>query len=255
MDSTCQFGSSLVLPPALLILALQGSAGAWGTVRLVTQVCALLIAFPLQILIIAALLRGGYRRFPFLFAYMIVAFLTAVVEMPVAFKYLQTFTPNTLSELYWPLEALSQVLVYSVVMSLIYQATAKLRARRMVRAALIAGAILFAGISFLIHHDPNTNAGSWMTPWTADLSFCAMILDLALWALLIASRERDNRVLLLSGGLGIDMAGGAIGESVRNLAKPTHSRPISFAGNLILALANLVFLCIWWRTLRSERKA
>ena len=253
MGSACQFGGSFVLPPALLILAPQTSGAAWQWIRLATQVCALLIAIPLQIRIIAALLRGRYRRFPILFAYMIVAFLTTVVEAPTAVTYLRNFTPHTLSNLYWPLEDLSQVLVYSVVMSLIYQATAKLRARRIVRASLIAGAVLFAVISYLIHHEPGANPGSWMTPWTADLNFCAMILDLALWALLITSRERDHRVLLLSGGLGIDMAGGAIGESVRNLAQPTRSHPLSFTGSLIGMLANLVFLYIWWRALRHVK--
>jgi hypothetical protein len=149
-----------------------------------------------------------------------------------------------------------QVLVYAVVMSLIYQATGKLQPRRIVRASLIAGAILFAGISFLAHWSPALNRGSFMTPWTRDLNFCSAILDLALWMLLIAAREKDHRVLLLSGGLGIQFTGEAVGESTRDLAMRNHSRPISFLGSALIMLTNLLFLYIWWQALRTapERK-
>jgi len=37
-----------------------------------------------------------------------------------------------------------------------------------------------------------------MTPWTCDLNFCSAILDLRCWMMLIAAREKDHRLLLLS---------------------------------------------------------
>jgi hypothetical protein len=137
-------------------------------------------------------------------------------------------------------------------MSLIYQATSKLRARRIVRVSLIAGAILFAGISFLIHWNPALNTGSFMTPWTRDLNFCSAILDMALWALLIAAREKDHRLLLLSGGLGIQFTGGAMGRSIGQLALRTRSRALFLSGGVVTLLADLVFLYIWWQALRTE---
>jgi hypothetical protein len=221
--------------------------------RFAILLCGLLIGVPLQLLIIAALLRGGYRRFPFIFVYMIVDFLTTVVEVLPAVDYVRGThgAATSLPSLYWPLEIIMQVLVYSVVMSLIYQATAKLRPRAIVRAALIAGAFLFAGISFLIHYSPALSAGLWMAPWTRDLNFCSAILDLALWALLIVSREGDHRLLLLSGGLGIKFTGEAIGASVRQLALRNRSRPIALTGNTLIVLTNLVFLYIWWQALRT----
>jgi hypothetical protein len=36
--------------------------------RFAIQLCGLVVGLPLQLLIIGTLLRGGYRRFPFLFA-------------------------------------------------------------------------------------------------------------------------------------------------------------------------------------------
>jgi len=221
--------------------------------RFAIQFCGVLIGLPLELLIIATLLRGGYRRYPFILVYTIADFLTTVIELPSALGYVRgmPWAADALASVYWLDEAILQVLVYSVVMSLIYQATARLRSRRIVRASLIAGAILFAGISFLVHWNPALNVGSFMTPWTRDLDFCSAILDLALWALLIASREKDHRLLLLSGGLGIQFTGEAIGEATRDLAIRSHSRPISLFGNSLIMLTNLLFLYIWRQALRT----
>jgi hypothetical protein len=221
--------------------------------RFAIQLCGLVIGLPLQLLIIGAMLRGAYRRFPFLFAYMIGDLLTTVVEVPSAVGYDRGTQGAVFAfpAVYWFNAVVMQVLVYAVVMSLIYEATGQLRSRRIVRASLIAGALLFAGISFLIHWNPALNTGSFLTPWIRDLNFCSSILDLALWALLIAAREKDNRVLLLSGGLGIQFTGQAMGTSIRQLALRTRSRALSLTGGVMMLLANLVFLYIWWQAMRT----
>ena len=221
--------------------------------RLAIQLCGLAIGLPLQLLIIGTLLRGGYRRFPFLFAYMVGDFLTTVVEVPSAVGYDRgmQWAVHAFPAVRWFNVVVMQVLVYAVVMSLIYQATGQLRSRRIVRVSLIAGAILFAAISFLIHRDPALNTGSFMTPWIRDLSFCSAILDMALWALLIVSRGMDHQLLLLSGGLGIQFTGEAIGESIVQLALRTRSHTMSLTGAVVVLLADLVFLYIWWQALRT----
>jgi hypothetical protein len=222
-------------------------------VRFAIQLCGLVIGLPLQILIIGTLLRGGYRRFPFLFAYVVGDFMTTVVEVPSAVGYYRgsQWAAFAFPAVHWFNVVVMQVLVYAVVMSLIYQATGALRARRIVRASLIAGAMLFAGISFLIHWNPALNRGSFMTPWIRDLNVCSSVLDLALWALLIAAREKDHRLLLLSGGLGIQFAGEAMGTSILQLALSTRSRAMSLTGSVVMLLADLVVLYIWWQALRT----
>jgi hypothetical protein len=221
--------------------------------RFAIQLCGWLVGLPLQLLIIGTLLRGGYRRFPFLFAYVVGDFLTTVVEIPSAMGYQRgmQWAAFAYPAVFWFDVVVMQVLVYAVVMSLIYQATGKLRSRRSVRALLVAGAILFAGISFWVHWNPALNTGSFMTPWTRDLNFSSAILDLALWALLIASREMDHQLLLLSGGLGIQFTGEAIGTSIRQIALRTRSRAMSLTGGIVMLLASLVFLYIWWQALRA----
>jgi len=140
-----------------------------------------------------------------------------------------------------------QFLVFAVVISLLYEATLRLRSRHAVRSVLIAGALLFALISLRGHYESGVPVGVWMTPFARDLNFGSAILDLALWAMLISSREKDPRLLMLSGALGIEFTGEAIGQSLRNLS-PTAVLP----GSVLVMLTNLVFLYIWWQAFRDS---
>jgi hypothetical protein len=97
-----------------------------------------------------------------------------------------------------------------------------------------------------------------MTPWTRILYFGSAVLDLGLWTLLIASREKDHRVLMLSGALGIQFTGEAIGGSIRDMAvaiygRTPQPRPLLVTGNVVIMAANLVCMYIWWQALREPR--
>jgi len=219
------------------------------------QVAALLVWLPLNLLIISALLRGDYRRYPLILAYTVVEFLAAAAELPAYWAvYRHTAQSEDLQRfVYWMDEAIAQVLIYAVVIALLYRASQKLASRRVIRLCLTVGAVAFAGGSFFFHmmrwHDHRI--GMWMTPWTRDLNFCATVLDLVLWGMLIASRERDQRVLLLSGALGIQFTGEAIGESVRQLAMGWHSHGVAQFGGELMVVADLVRCYIWWRVFRT----
>ncbi|MGO9262922.1 MAG: hypothetical protein ACLQU1_42580 [Bryobacteraceae bacterium] len=217
--------------------------------RFIITIAAYVVGLPLELLVIAALVRSGYRQFPAAFAYVIALFLSTVVEMPLALAYNHTHDPHIGSRWafwYWLDEIILQFLVLAVVMSLVWLATSAARSRRPLRAGLFLGILLFAGVSFLLHFDPKINTGEWMTPWARDLNFGSAILDMALWAMLIAKRQKDPRALMLSGGLGIMFSGEAIGESLRNL-----SRAAVLPGDILMILTNLVFLYIWWQTFRA----
>jgi hypothetical protein len=220
------------------------------------QILALMVWLPLNLLIIAGLLRGEYRRFQFIFAYVIVELLATGAELP-AYWAAVSGSPQAVDLqvfVYWLDEAIAQVLVFVVVLDLIYRATAKLATRRSLRMGLILGAVLFAAISFLVHfHYVPGRAGVWMTPWTRDLNFCAAILDLALWTLLIAAREGDHRLLLLTGALGIQFTGEAIGGSVRQLSTLHQTHAIALVGSTLVVTADIVRSYIWWRVFQKER--
>ncbi len=221
------------------------------------QGCGWAVGLTLEILILAALLRGQYARFPFIFAYTLAGFLTTVIEIRLVLN-LRNHRQGAeywFTWWYWRSEGLLQLLIFAVVISLIYHAVGRGRARRIVLIGLIGGAVLFAGITFLINYDPRTRRiGLWMTPWSRDLYVVSTVLDLALWGMLIASKKKDHTLLALSGALGIQLTGEAIGESIRYLAnhlfRTVHA--VQIPGNILILLANLTAMYIWWQTFRQH---
>jgi len=206
------------------------------------------VGLPLEFLVVAAMVRSrAWRSFPFVFAYSVALFLASVVEVP---AYVAHFTgahsSHSRAFWYWLDEAVLQVLIFAAVISLVYYATAALRNRTTIRRSLIAAAVLFAPLSLALHYDPEAVTGQWMTLVSRDLNLCTAILDLALWMILLAFRPGDHRLLLISGGLGVQFAGEAIGHSLRQLSRTTV-----LAGSLVVVLANLACLYVWWQTFRS----
>jgi len=201
----------------------------------------------LELLIISALIRGPYRRYPFVLAYSIVLFLTTVIEVS-AFHIGNKgiLSGHTWARYYWYDEGIRQILIFAVVISLIYQASSGPGSRPRLAILLTLGSLLFAGISFFIHYDPHAVVGQWMTRWVRDLDLGAAVLDLGLWMMLLATRRTEGQLLLLSGGLGIQFTGEALGQSLRNLF-PWELSP----GDVVSLFTSLAGLWIWWHALRA----
>ena len=225
------------------------------TAEFAIQVCGWLVGVPLEFLLVAALLRGDYRRFPFVFVYASANLVTTLVEIPANVNHmLDPQDPEIwkhFAHIYWINEVILRALILAVVISLIDQAATNVRSRRLVRAGLIVGALLFAGISFASHFRTEMKFfGYWMTPWTRDLNFRSAILDLGLWTMLISSRRGDRRLLLISGALGMQFAGEAIGYAISSLSIAQKMNSVELAGSIITMLADLACLYVWWRTFR-----
>ena len=207
---------------------------------------------------IAALLRGQYRRFPFVLAFVVAEFLAVAAEIP-AYWAVYRGVKHAKVEQGWLFvldEVVLQALIYAVVISLIYQAAKRLKSRRVVALGVVTGAILFAGVSFLVHQAGGSSVwGVWVVPWSRDLNFCSAILDLGLWTLLISARQKDSTLLMISGGLGIRFTGEAIGSSLRQLAIRHRSIPLSLTGGIMGTFVDLLCLFIWWRALRDRNPA
>lgn len=224
---------------------------------LILQVCGWLVGIPLELLVVAALIRGPYRQFPLVFLYAAASLVTTSVEIPPYVQYFVTGDASVWSHAartYWVNECILQLLIFALVIGLIDSATTAGRRRRLVRAGLIAGALLFAGASLFIHYiPPPVKPGYWMTPWTRDLSVCTTVLDLALWTMLIASRQGDRRLLLISGALGMQFTGEAIGAAIRNLSVPKMVEALSITGSVVTMLADMACLYVWWQAFRPAR--
>jgi len=216
------------------------------------QYAAWAIGLTLEILVVQALLRGAYKKYPFILAYTAALILATAVEVVAYSDYFSGARRLARSRAfyYWVNDGVLDALIFCVVIALIYRATSSLSSRRIVRLSLISGAALFAGISFLIHYNPRAARSEWMTLWSRDLSFTASVLDLVLWAMLVASREKDRRILMLSGALGVQFSGEAIGQSLRSL-----SRVLVWPGNLLIVFSDLACLYVWWRTFRAAPAA
>jgi hypothetical protein len=227
------------------------------TAAFAIQVCGWLVGVPLEFLLVAVLLRGAYRRFPFVLAYASANLVTTLVEIPAKVNAVMhpedRLVLKHFADIYWINEVILRAFILAVVISLIDQAASHLRSRRLARAGLIAGALLFAGVSFAAHYRPAMKFfGYWMTPWTRDLSFGSAILDLGLWTMLISSRRGDRRLLLISGALGMQFTGEAIGEAISSLSIAQTANSLNLAGSIITMLADLACLYVCWRTFRPS---
>jgi len=226
--------------------------------RLGLQVSFWVIGVLLQIFVISGLLRGYYKRFPFVFVYAITVFLATVAEASM-FTRLQVAreVARNVRLYYWIGDAVLKVLLFCVVISLIDQTLTCRPSRPGLRKWLLAGAAVVFVTSFVAHAGPVTRINQWMTLVSRDLSFTAAILDLLLWFLLIASKRKDYQLLMLSGGLGIQFAGDALGQSIRHLAMEVlgRSRPVALAGGILVAVANLLCFYIWWQAFRPAQKS
>ncbi len=216
------------------------------------NLAVLLLWLPLEILLIAGLLRGDWRRYPLLFLLVVTEFLMGVADAPRVLAVYQN-VPDALrlrAGTYVVIELVDQVLLFAVVLGLISGAAAHLQSRNLIRAAGVLGAILFGAVTFWVHYNPHSKfVLAWMIPWTRDLNVCTTVLDLALWFLLLARREKDRRLFLLSGALGIEFSGSAIGNSLRSMA--TRQAPwLALAGGTVMVVANLVRIFIWARAFR-----
>ncbi len=216
------------------------------------QVIGYVAAFALQILILHAMRRGAWRRYPFVFLYVVVDLITNILEIT---PNLERATGSVAVRrqynyiFYWD-ERVMQVLLFLMVLSLIYHATADLPARRSFITLLVCGSVVFALGSLAIHYSPEVTTGRWMNRWTRDMNFCATILDLILWATLIRARKKDQILLMVAGALGLQFTANAIGQALRDLSHGTVD-----ATAFVIVTANLTCLFIWWQAFRLPAAA
>jgi hypothetical protein len=219
--------------------------------QLAFQICAYLVGLSLELAIMVVLLRGQWKRYPFVFIYLIGDFLTTVLEIEPALGYGGGTEAARLSftNLYWWNERVMELLTFLLVISLVYRATAHLRPRRTILLFVVLGTLLLASASLLyhLHFDGNSSMGKLMTPFTRDMNFLAAILDLGLWATLIGVRQKDYKLLMISGALGIQFTGVAIGQALRDMT--SSQILVTLLGDFMI-MAYITCSYIWWQAFR-----
>lgn len=206
-------------------------------------------SFVLQMLLLTALLRGAYKRYPIAFAYSIILFLTTVMDVAAISNFGGKFAIEFAGQ-YYKTEALRQILLFAVVVSLIDRAVERTDVRAQVRWLLIGVAILAVSWSLYSHRTDGSTA-MLGTKVVRDISFVSVLLTLGLWLVLISQRTRDRMLLMVTGGLGLQFTGEAIGQSIRQLSGSVgRNEYVLLVGNLILVGSHLLRLYVWWETFR-----
>jgi hypothetical protein len=193
----------------------------------------------LQALLLGRMMRRrAYKDYAFLFAYGCVLLVTSALEADAfLFNRPRIGVP---SSYYWVADALRQTLLYLVVTELWSRTKASRKNSARLHGVFMAGSALYIGLSFYFTYD--RSFGFWMTQFSRNLGFLAVVLNLVLWAALMTRKAQDKIPLMISGGMGIQMAGKAVGHSLRQM-----SPLLVTSGDLILVFSHLICLWFWWQ--------
>ena len=195
-----------------------------------------------QLLVIHALMTYDPRRFGGVLFYLLVLFLTTVTDLAV-FLGVGAWWPAWYREYYYLNNTLRHLSGFVALVSLVHLATAGAPDRFQVRVKIVAGALVVIAMSLLLA------SGGWpnqyMNTASRNLSFATVILNTALWLAMIKNRATDRRLFLVSGGLGLNMAGEAIGQSLLGMSPAAQN-----LGNVIAIGSHFLCLYIWWSAFR-----
>jgi hypothetical protein len=213
----------------------------------------------LQLFLIFLLLRGPGRRYALLFVYSLAVLLSTSLEFVIL--HLTDPHPALYRRVYWSDEVITDLLLFLVVISLTNLALEDnpLRAKTSRILAGVIAAVLI--LPFLLFNPPlfsspthwNSAWGRWFNSTSQMLNFGAAIMNLALWSALLVSRKRDPQLLKVSIGVGVVVAGQAIGFGIRRFI-PDQSTMRELP-DLFMSLTHLLSLFIWCSAFRVRRPA
>ncbi|SRR6266700_1555062 len=208
------------------------------------------ISLVLQVLVVASLVRcRAYKEYPIVFVYLCVSLLTISAD---AVLNIVGLSAEDYRLYYYRNAAVRQFLLFTVVVSLIDRAMWSKPYRNRVRRILMVSVVATIFLSYYVHSDAY-KFSLLMTKVTRDLMFGSVGLTLLLWSTLIASKKKDDQLLMITGGLGLQFTLEAIGQSMRQLSQ--HRRTLLLAANILVSVAHLMRLYVWREAFRRSPKA
>ncbi len=202
-------------------------------------------AFLLYVLVLQRLIRFYAADYSMALAYTLLLLFSGIVQLMFSNSIVTALWGYSYAEVYWASDLARYVLASALVITLILRALAGSSQYRWAGRWLIAGTVLIVLALVALHWDARLTR--MMTNVVRNFSFVAMLMNFLLWVLLLKRRTSDRMLLLVTSGLGIQLAGEAIGHSLRLM----HSRT-ELAGNLVLAIAHLCCLWIWFAAFRPK---
>jgi hypothetical protein len=208
------------------------------------------VSLALQVLVLNSLRRGAYKDYSLVFAYSLVLFFTTIADGAMWAKLIPL--PMAVRNVYfYRNEAVRQFMLFAVVISLIDHAIGPAAYRARVRVLLAAVGVASVLISLQIHSSSSQRFVYWMTQVSRDLSFESVGLTLLLWLTLISSGKKDHQLLMVTGGLGLQFTGEAIGQSFRQLSQ-NHSSAL-ILGNIVAGGTHALRLYVWHAAFKKGR--
>ena len=206
------------------------------------------IAFVLNILLIHVLLKNAGRSYVLITICAMVMLLSTVVELA-AILGPELLWNRESRRYYWMAELLLESLLFATVILMCVRRIRQKNAHSPLIRWIIIGSLLFVVISAIVVYDPRPNR--WLTLVSRNLGVGALLVNLALWSSLLPDPNKDFTMLKVSGALGVNLAGQALGQSLRHLWQV--SRLFAYAGNLVLVITHILFLYLLWRAFSFER--
>lgn len=203
------------------------------------------LAFAAELLVIGRLAGGWYRKYPVLLGYLLVTFFTGVIDAAVFFGPVPWRVDS--GRAYYVTNSIRHVAAFALVLHLVYSLTGPYEELRSTRLRLTRAGVLLFALSFVASR--GRTFGLYMTGASRNLSFVTTLLVLVLWSSLVKWRIRDPQLLLITGGMGINMAGDAAGEALIALSRGTVR-----AGGLIAVLSHICCMGVWFLALSPPRR-
>jgi len=199
----------------------------------------------LQCMVVSAMLRGSWRRYPFVFSYTLFSILSTVVQTSVLHYYGRD--SRLFARAYWTLDFVSTCLVLMVIIHLIRAAMTGHPQRNTVYLGLLLGVALTAAGGLLLTNMVSRGflLGRWMTEVSRNYYFSAVLLNVILWMTLVRRSHDNPQVYLLTSGLGLKLTGAAIAHALRLAGTPL------WLGNHFLVLTYMLSLYVWYVALKK----
>ena len=204
----------------------------------------LIAGLGLQGMVVSAMLRGSYRKYPLIFTYLIFTFLSTVVQL--SFKHYLGAASREFFQAYWVGDFIGTFLVLMIIIHLIRMAMTGHPYQRSVYFGLLLGVVATAAGSVLLMEafSRRFTLGRWMTEVGRDYYFSAVLLNVILWCTLVRRNHENKQLYLLTSGLGLKLTGAAMGHALRLAGAPL------WLGDGLLIVTYLLSLYVWYVALR-----
>jgi hypothetical protein len=206
----------------------------------------LIVGLTLQSMVISTLLKGSFRRYPFVFSYAVFSLLSTVVQF--SFQRYFGHSSREFVRAYWISDFIGTILLLLVIIHLIRMAMAGHRHQNTVYAGLLLGVVATGGGTVLLMREfsKTFTLGRWMTEVGRDYYFSAVLLNVILWCTLVRRNQDNKQLFLLTSGLGLKLAGAAMAHALRLTGVAL------WLGNHILVMSYLLSLYVWYVALKKS---